>query len=43
VIECVTGPEQVKLYGGENWTIKARDATRLTTAEMKYVRTEGCT
>ena len=26
------------LYGSENWTIKARDARRLTAAEMKYIR-----
>jgi hypothetical protein len=26
------------LYGSENWTIKARDATRITVAEMKYMR-----
>jgi len=26
------------LYGSGNWTIKARDARRITTAEMKYVR-----
>jgi hypothetical protein len=24
------------LFGRENWTIKARDATRITAAEMKY-------
>ena len=26
------------LYGSETWTIKARDAKRITAAEMKYVR-----
>jgi hypothetical protein len=26
------------LYGSENWTIKARDARRITAAEMKYTR-----
>jgi hypothetical protein len=26
------------LYGSENWTIKARDATRVTTVDMKYMR-----
>jgi hypothetical protein len=26
------------LYGSENWTIKARDARRITAAEMKYMR-----
>jgi hypothetical protein len=26
------------LYGSENWTIKTRDATRITAAEMKYMR-----
>jgi hypothetical protein len=32
------------LYGNENWTIKARDSTRITAAEMKYIsRTAGCT
>jgi hypothetical protein len=25
------------LCGSETWTIKARDATRITTAEMKYM------
>jgi len=34
----------VLLYGGETWTIKARDARRITAAEMKYMRrTAGCT
>ena len=28
----------VLLYGSEIWTIKARDATRITAAEMKYMR-----
>jgi hypothetical protein len=28
----------VLLYGSETWTIKARDASRLTAAEMKYMR-----
>jgi hypothetical protein len=27
---------QVLLYGSEAWTIKARDARRITAAEMKY-------
>jgi hypothetical protein len=27
----------VLLYGSETWTIKARDARRITTAEMKYL------
>jgi len=26
------------LYGSENWTIKVRDARRITAAEMKYMR-----
>jgi hypothetical protein len=26
------------LYGGEYWAIKARDARRITAAEMKYMR-----
>jgi hypothetical protein len=26
------------LYGCANWTIKARDATRITAADMRYVR-----
>ena len=26
------------LYGNETWTIKARDARRITAAEMKYMR-----
>jgi hypothetical protein len=25
-------------YGSENWTIKARDARRITAAEMKYMK-----
>ena len=25
------------LYGSENWTIKGRDARRITTAELKYM------
>jgi hypothetical protein len=29
---------QVLLYGSEIWTIKARDARRITAAEMKYMR-----
>jgi len=28
----------VLLYGSESWTIKARDARRITAAEMKYMR-----
>jgi hypothetical protein len=31
------------LYGSENWTVKARDARRITAAEMKYMRTAGHT
>ena len=27
------------LYGSENWTITARDARRITAAEMKCMRT----
>jgi hypothetical protein len=26
------------LYDSENWTIKARDATRITAADMKHMR-----
>jgi len=26
------------LYGSETWTIKARDARRITAAKMKYMR-----
>ena len=26
------------LHGSENWIIKARDARRIMTAEMKYIR-----
>jgi len=34
----------VLLYGSETWTVKARDARRITAAEMKYMRrTAGCT
>jgi hypothetical protein len=28
----------VLLYGSEYWTIKERDARRITAAEMKYMR-----
>jgi hypothetical protein len=28
----------VLLHGSETWTIKARDARRITAAEMKYMR-----
>jgi len=28
----------VLLYGSKTWTFKARDARRITAAEMKYVR-----
>jgi len=32
------------LYGSETWNIKASDARRITTAEMKYMRrTSGYT
>jgi len=33
----------VLLYGSESWTIKARDARRITAAEMKYMITAGYT
>jgi hypothetical protein len=34
----------VLLYGSKTWTIKARDARRITAAEMKYMtRTAGYT
>jgi len=26
------------LYGSDNWTIKARDARRITAADLKYMR-----
>jgi len=28
----------VLLYGSETWTVRARDARRITAAEMKYTR-----
>ena len=28
----------VLLYGSETWIVKARDARRITAAEMKYMR-----
>jgi hypothetical protein len=28
----------VSLYGSETWTVKSRDARRITAAEMKYMR-----
>jgi len=33
----IKGP-QVLLYGSKTWTVKARDARRITAAEMKYMR-----
>jgi transcriptional regulator with AAA-type ATPase domain len=33
----------VLLYGSETGTVKARDARRITAAEMKYMRTAGYT
>jgi hypothetical protein len=33
----------VLLYGSETWTIKAREARRITAAEIKYMRTSGYT
>ena len=34
----------ILLYGSATWTVKARDARRITAAEMKYMRrTAGCT
>jgi hypothetical protein len=27
------------LYGGKNWTMKANDKTRITAAEMRFMRT----
>jgi hypothetical protein len=35
---CNTLALPVLLYGGETWTIKARDARRITAAAMKYMR-----
>jgi ABC-type ATPase involved in cell division len=35
---CNTLALPALLYGSENWTIKARDATRITAAEMKDMR-----
>jgi len=28
----------ILLYGSETWTVKAKDARRITAAEMKYTR-----
>jgi hypothetical protein len=34
----------VLLCGSETWTVEARDARRISAAEMKYMRkTAGCT
>ena len=35
---CNTLALPVLLYGSETWTIKARDARRITAAGMKYMR-----
>ena len=32
------GHKTVLLYGSETWTVKARDARRITAVEMKYMR-----
>jgi hypothetical protein len=29
------------LYGSETWTVKARDARRISAAEMKYMRSSA--
>jgi hypothetical protein len=40
----ITPALSILLHGSENWTTKARDARRITAAEMKYMRiTAGCT
>jgi hypothetical protein len=31
-------PPPVPLYGSETWSIKAREARKITAAEMKYMR-----
>ena len=34
----------VLTYGSETWTVRKRDAQRIQTAEMKFLRkTKGCT
>jgi hypothetical protein len=33
----------VLLYGNETWTLRKRDWNRIQAAEMKYLRTVGCT
>jgi hypothetical protein len=38
---CNTLALAVLFCGSETWTIKARDARRITAAEMKYMRTAG--
>jgi hypothetical protein len=35
---CNTLALRVLLYGSVTWTIEARDARRITAAEMKYMR-----
>ena len=40
---CNTLAPPVLLYGSETWRIKARDARRITAAEVKYMRTAGYT
>ena len=41
---CITPALWALLYGSENWTLKQRDISRITAAEMKYMRkTAGCT
>jgi hypothetical protein len=35
---CNTVALPVLLYGIETWTVKARDARRITAAEKKYMR-----
>jgi len=38
---CNTLALPALLCNNENWTIKARDARRITAAEMKYMRKAG--
>jgi hypothetical protein len=35
---CNTLALAVLLYGSETWTVKARDTSRISAAEMKYMR-----
>jgi hypothetical protein len=41
VVYCGCGDISRALYGGYNWTMKTEDKTRITVAEMEFMRRTG--